>query len=77
MIEGSGFRAAITRTVLTGITSVLRTPCPFAFVESVQAASDWLGKRSERGSLTGLVEAVARARAHNGQSGDNATEPRQ
>ena len=63
VIEGSGFRAAITRTVLTGITSVLRTPCPFGFVESVQAGHDWLGKHSPRGSLTDLVEAVARARA--------------
>jgi hypothetical protein len=30
----------------------------------VQAGCDWLGKRSPRGSLTGLVEELTRARAH-------------
>lgn len=64
VIEGSGFRAAITRTVLTGITTVVRTPCPFGFVDSVQAGCDWLGKHSPRGSLTGLLEELTRARAH-------------
>jgi hypothetical protein len=63
VIEGSGFRAAITRTVLTGITSVVRTPCPFGFCDSVQGGSDWLGRHSPRGSLSGLVEEVARVRA--------------
>jgi hypothetical protein len=63
VIEGSGFRAAITRTVLTGIVSVVRTPCPFGFVDSLQAGCDWLGKHSPRGSLTGLFQELARARA--------------
>jgi hypothetical protein len=62
VIEGSGFRAAITRTVLTGITSVIRTPCPFGFCDSVQSGSDWLGRHSPRGSLIGFVEEVARVR---------------
>lgn len=62
VIEGNGFRAAITRTVLTGITSVLRTPSPIGFCDSVQAGSDWLGKHSPRGSLSGLVEELARVR---------------
>lgn len=63
VIEGSGFRAAITRTVLTGITSVVRLPCPIGFCDSVQAGSDWLGRHSPRGSLSGLVEELARERS--------------
>lgn len=63
VIEGSGFRAAITRTVLTGITLVVRTPAPFGFCDSVHAGYEWLGRYSPRGSLTGLIEELARARA--------------
>lgn len=63
VIEGSGFRAAITRTVLTGISLLVRTPAPFGFCDSVNAGYEWLGRYSPRGSLTGLPEELARARA--------------
>jgi len=63
VIEGSGFRAAITRTVLTGITLVMRTPSPFGFSDSVTGGCQWLGQHSPRGSLAGLVEEIARVRA--------------
>lgn len=63
VIEGSGFRAAITRTVLSGITMVIRTPVPFTFVESVEVGCKWFESRSDRGRIAGLAEKIARARA--------------
>jgi len=62
VIEGSGFRSAITRTVLTGITLLIRTPSPVHFFESVASASDWLEKRAVRGKLTQLPDELALAR---------------
>ena len=62
VIEGSGFRAAITRTVLTGIVFVIRNPQPFRFLETVEAASDWLATRLGSRSVFGLAEQVAKAR---------------
>jgi len=63
VIEGSGFRAAITRTVLTGIVLLVRTPSPVTFFESVESASFWLQKRTDGVSLTPLAEKLAAARA--------------
>jgi hypothetical protein len=63
VIEGSGFRAAITRTVLTGILFLARNPAPTRFVESVQAAATWIGTRIGKPHVAGLVEAVASMRA--------------
>ena len=62
VIEGSGFRAAITRTVLTGIMLVVRSPVPFHFCESVMVGCKWLETRSGRGKLQGLAEKIERAR---------------
>jgi hypothetical protein len=62
VIEGSGFRSAITRTVLAGITFVMRTPAPFRFFESTSLACDWLNARSRGGKLPGLLEQVELAR---------------
>lgn len=62
VIEGTGFRAAITRTVLTGISLVLRSPVPSTFCDSAQAACEWLQLRSGATSLTGLVAQIAQLR---------------
>jgi len=62
VIEGSGFRAAITRTVLTGIMLVVRGPVPFHFSESVVVGCKWLETRSSRDRLHGLAEKIERAR---------------
>jgi hypothetical protein len=62
VIEGSGFRAAITRTVLTGIMLVVRTPSPFVFLESVEAACHWFETKIARETLPGLLPQIERAR---------------
>lgn len=62
VIEGTGFRAAITRTVLTSILWVVRTPMPSAFFESVPQACAWLGGYTSPGELRGLPDALRVAR---------------
>ena len=62
VIEGSGFRAAITRTVLTGIVLLARAPAPTKFFENVQGAATWLGTRIGKERVAGLADSVARLR---------------
>ena len=63
VIEGSGFRAAITRTVLSGMALVARNAAPSRFFEHVSVASAWLGERLGQGSReTGLARQVELAR---------------
>lgn len=64
VIEGSGFRAAITRTVLTGMALVARDPAPNRFFEHVSVASTWLNERLGRSRDSGLAENVEFARIH-------------
>lgn len=65
VIEGSGFRAAITRTVLTGMALVTRSAAPNRFFEHVSVASTWLNERLGRtGRESELAENVERARIH-------------
>jgi len=42
VIEGEGFKAAITRTVLAGIGMVIRKRVPMKFFDSVDSAAAWL-----------------------------------
>jgi hypothetical protein len=62
VIEGSGFRAATTRTVLTGIVLLIRTTSPVTFFESVRSASIWLQKRADGSNLRGLETSLQLAR---------------
>ncbi len=62
VIEGSGFRAAITRTVLTGIVFLARNPSPTKFFENVQGATTWLGTRIGKERVVGLSESIASLR---------------
>lgn len=64
VIEGSGFRAAITRTVLTGMALVSRSASPNRFFEHVSVASAWLEQCLGRARDSGLAENVERARIH-------------
>jgi len=63
VIEGQGFRAAITRTVLTGIVLLIRTPSPVVFFENVAEAQIWLQSRATRTNLTDLASELERLRA--------------
>lgn len=62
VVEGSGFRAAITRTVLTGIALFIRTPSPVTFFEGIEAACDWMQRRSHGGDLSQLATQLDQAR---------------
>jgi len=61
VIEGTGFRAAITRTVLTGMTLLARTQAPIAFFDQIAPACRWLEPRAAQ-SLRGLAEQLATVR---------------
>lgn len=63
VIEGVGFRAAITRTVLMGVLHLIRSPAPIKLFESVRLASPFLARCLKRASLTGLDAEFERARA--------------
>lgn len=63
VIEGSGFRAAISRTVLTGILLVIRTPAPIKLFDSVGHASPFLARCLKRPSFSELDKECERARA--------------
>jgi hypothetical protein len=62
VVEGSGFRAAITRTVLTGIVLFVRTPSPVTFFESVNAAALWMQRRARGCDLSQLASEVDQIR---------------
>ena len=61
VIEGTGFRAAITRTVLTGMTLLARTQAPIAFFDQIAPACTWLEPRAEQ-PLRALAEQLVAVR---------------
>jgi hypothetical protein len=63
VIESTGFRGAITRTVLSGIVLVIRSRVSIKMFESVRAASPWLARCVQLASLPELHEQVERGRA--------------
>ncbi len=63
VIEGMGFRAAITRTVLTGVMLLIRSPTPLKLFDSVRHASPFLARCVKRPSLFELDAEFERARA--------------
>ncbi|MES1177428.1 MAG: hypothetical protein ABUL62_24110 [Myxococcales bacterium] len=63
VIEGVGFRAAITRTVLTGVVLLIRSPAPIKLFDSVRHASPFLARCLKRASLSELDAEFERARA--------------
>lgn len=62
VIEGTGFKAAISRTVLSGIQFLIRTPSPIKYFESIPTGGAWLGQFVQIGALTNFVEQVEQAR---------------
>ncbi len=63
VIEGIGFRAAVTRTVLSGISLLIRSPAKLRFFDSVENACAWLETLVTHGELRGLNGQVELARA--------------
>jgi hypothetical protein len=60
VIEGVGFRSAITRTVLSGIVMMIRTPAPIKFFDTPKTACLWVGTQlpSARDGLLDEIEAL-------------------
>jgi hypothetical protein len=63
VIEGSGFKAAISRTVLSGIVFLIRSPSPIKYFESAASGASWLGQFAPIGPLTNFVEQIEVARS--------------
>jgi hypothetical protein len=66
VIEGTGFHAAITHTVLSGIVHGIQSPSPMRFFESTASACNWLQGFDDAAFTGSLVEHVelARSRLH-------------
>jgi len=58
VIEGSGFKAAISRTVLSGIVFLIRTPSPIKYFESAASGAGFLSQFVAIGSIGSFVEQV-------------------
>jgi hypothetical protein len=60
VIEGSGFRSAITRTVLSGMVMIARTPSPIRFFDTPTSACAWVGTQlpEPREQLIEEIEAL-------------------
>jgi hypothetical protein len=48
VIESGGFRGAVTRSILTGMTLLAGTPIPIGFFGDVSGAVEWLQPRSSQ-----------------------------
>jgi hypothetical protein len=57
VIEGTGFRSAITRTVLSGIVMLIRTPAPIKFFDITKSACVWVGTQLPA-ARDGLLEEI-------------------
>jgi hypothetical protein len=63
VIEGRGFRAAVARTVLSGIARLIHSPTKLGFFDEVEPACEWLEKFSPSGALGEVISQVTLARA--------------
>ena len=62
VIEGAGFRGAITRSVLSGIVFLVRNPSPVKMFESVGSASRWVQSEMPNVFLATLADQVEQVR---------------
>lgn len=58
VIEGTGFRAAITRSVLSGIVLVIRSPAPVKYFDTPAAAADWMRDKVDIHPVSSFVRQV-------------------
>lgn len=60
VIEGTGFRSAITRTVLSGIVMLIRSPAPIKFFDIPKSACIWVATQlpAARDGLLEEIEAL-------------------
>jgi hypothetical protein len=62
VIEGSGFRSAISRTAISGMILLLRKVPPVRVFDQVELAVPWLSARLVAADFSTLAESIARAR---------------
>lgn len=62
VIEGTGFKAAISRTVLSGIVFLIRSPSPIKYFEAASSSAAWLSQFVPVGNLSHFVEQLELAR---------------
>ncbi len=64
VIEGAGFRAAITRAVLSSIVRVIRTPAPIKFFVTPSQAATWVATKMRVGSTAEFIRTVESVRGY-------------
>jgi serine/threonine protein kinase len=66
VIEGSGFRASIVRSVAAGIVLLARskTKTPVAYFAGLEGGVSWLGRSANLGSERAIVRSVEELREH-------------
>ncbi|HEY6877594.1 MAG TPA: hypothetical protein VI299_06220 [Polyangiales bacterium] len=70
VIEGTGFRAAAVRSVVTGLAMLVRLPYPHEIFSSLEQAAKWLGTTPHNDvdpDYTVLAVSHARRSAESGQ----------
>jgi len=63
VIEGTGFKAAITRSVLSGIVLLIRNPVPLKMFGTVPAGTEWMREYVPMVPTNVIVEEVDRLRS--------------
>jgi len=63
VVESQGFRAAITRTVLSGVLFLVRSPAPIKLFDNVPVAAHWLSRCAGSGVPLELPSLVERGRS--------------
>jgi hypothetical protein len=58
VIEGTGFRAAITRSVLSGIVLVIRSPAPVKYFDTPSSAAEWMRDRVDIHPMSTFIRQV-------------------
>ncbi len=58
VIEGTGFRAAITRSVLSGIVLLVRSPAPVKYFDTPTSAAEWMQDKVNIHSVSAFVRQV-------------------
>ena len=62
VVEGAGFRAAISRTVLSSIMLLARAMPPVRVFDSTESAAPWLSTRLGGLNMAGLAQSLALVR---------------
>lgn len=62
--EGTGFRVAVARSLMSGMVFLMRNPAPIRIFESVSTGSNWLALHAFTGPVAQFVARVEALRHH-------------